>query len=63
MTMKQGMSSVIDVNALLEGDGDYLRAVVRAVVEVTLEAEMTAPLSAEKGERSAGRLGSTVTRL
>jgi transposase-like protein len=48
---------VIDVKALLEGGGDYLRAMVRAVVEATLEAEMTAALGAEKGERSAGRLG------
>jgi putative transposase len=57
MTVKQGTTSVIDVKALLEGDGDYLRAMVRAVVEATLEAEMTAALGAEKGERSEGRLG------
>ena len=30
---------------------------VRAVVEATLEAEMTVALGAEKGERSEGRLG------
>ena len=57
MTVKQGTTSVIDVKALLEGDGDYLRAMVRAVVEATLEAEMTVALGAEKGERSEGRLG------
>jgi putative transposase len=57
MTGKQGTTSVIDVKALLEGDGDYLRAMVRAVVEATLEAEMTAALGAEKGERTEGRLG------
>jgi transposase-like protein len=57
MTKKQGTTSMIDVKALLEGDGDYLRALVRAVVEATLEAEMTAALGAEKGERSAARLG------
>jgi hypothetical protein len=56
MTGKQGTTGVIDVKALLEGDGDYLRAMVRAVVDATLEAEMTAALGAEKGERSAGRL-------
>ena len=57
MTGKQGTTSMIDVKALLEGDGDYLRAMVRAVVEATLEAEMTVALGAEKGERSEGRLG------
>ena len=57
MTGKQGTTSMIDVKGLLEGDGDYLRALVRAVVEATLEAEMTAALGAEKGERSAARLG------
>ena len=31
MTRKQGKTSVIDVKALLDGDGDYLRAMVRAV--------------------------------
>jgi transposase-like protein len=57
MTVKQGTTSVIDVKALLEGDGDYLRAMVRAVVEATLEAEMTAALGAEKGERNEGVSG------
>ncbi len=57
MTGKQGTTSMIDVKALLEGDGDYLRAMVRAVVEATLEAEMTAALGAEKGERTSERLG------
>ena len=33
MTGKQGTTSMIDVKALLEGDGDDLRAMVRAVVE------------------------------
>ena len=31
MTAKQGKSGVIDVKALLEGETDYLRAMVRAV--------------------------------
>jgi putative transposase len=57
MTGKQDTTSMIDVKGLLEGDGDYLRALVRAVVEATLEAEMTAALGAEKGERSEARLG------
>jgi putative transposase len=57
MTGKQDTTSMIDVKGLLEGDGDYLRALVRAVVEATLEAEMTAALGAEKSERSEARLG------
>ena len=63
MTRKQGTTSVIDVKALLDGDGDYLRAMVRAVVEATLEAEMTAALGAEKGERTRERLGLPVGLL
>ena len=57
MTRKQGTTSMIDVKALLDGDGDYLRAMVQAVVQATLEAEMTEALGAEKGERTEGRLG------
>jgi putative transposase len=47
MTRKQGRTSVIDVKALLEADGDHLRAMVQAIVQATLEAEMTATLGAE----------------
>ena len=57
MTRKQGTTSVIDVKALLDADGDYLRAMVQAIVQATLEAEMTMTLGAEKGERTDGRLG------
>jgi len=57
MTMKQGKSVGIDVQALLDADDDYLRSMVSAIVEATLEAEMTAVVGAEKGERTSGRLG------
>ena len=57
MTKMQDTTSVIDVKALLEEDGDYLRAMVQTVVQATLEAEMTAALGAEKGERSESRVG------
>ena len=57
MTGKQGKSEVIDIKALLESDDDYLRAMVSAIVEATLEVEMTAALGAEKGERTPARLG------
>ena len=57
MTAKQVTSGTIDIQALLESEGDYLKAMVSAIVEATLEAEMTTALGAEKGERTAGRLG------
>lgn len=57
MTGKQGKTRMIDVQALLDGDDDYLRAMVQTVVEATLESEMTAALGAEKGERTGERLG------
>lgn len=57
MTVKQVKTGAIDVQALLESEDDYLRAMVSAIVEATLEAEMTLALGAEKGERSSARLG------
>ena len=57
MTVKQVKTGKIDVQALLESEDDYLRAMVGAIVEATLEAEMTSALGAEKGERSLTRLG------
>ena len=56
MTKREGRSEAIDLKALLAADGDYLRTMVEAVVQATLEAEMTAAIGAEKGERAAGRL-------
>lgn len=57
MTVKQVKTGKIDVQALLGSEDDYLRAMVSAIVEATLEAEMTVSLGAEKGERSVRRLG------
>jgi len=45
MTKQQIRPEPIDVKALLARDGDYLRTIVEAIVEATLEAEMTAALS------------------
>src|ERR1700755_3574290 len=56
MTKREGRSEAIDLKALLAADGDYLRTMVEAVVQARLEAEMTAAIGAEKGERAAGRL-------
>ena len=57
MTDKKIKSGTIDVKALLPGDEEFLRALVRTALQEVLEAEMTEALGAEKGERTAGRLG------
>jgi transposase-like protein len=57
MTNRKVKSGTIDVKALLAEDGEFLRALARAALQEVLEAEMTEALSAEKGERTAGRLG------
>src|SRR6266700_3250857 len=57
MTKRQGKAGTIDVKALLAGDEEFLRALVRTALQEVLQAEMTEVLGAEKGERTAGRLG------
>ena len=57
MTKRQGKSGTIDVKALLAGDEEFLRALVRTALQEVLEAEMTEALGAEKGERASGRQG------
>src|SRR5580704_138517 len=57
MTSKKVKSGTIDVKALLTGDEEFLRALVRTALQEVLEAEMTEALGADKGERTAGRLG------
>ena len=57
MTDKNIKSGTIDVKALLPGDEEFLRALVRTALQEMLEAEMTEALGAEKSERTAGRLG------
>src|SRR6201990_423241 len=57
MTKRQGKSGTIDVKALLAGDEEFLRALVRTALQEVLEAEMTEALGAEKSERTAGRMG------
>jgi transposase-like protein len=43
--------------ALLAGDEEFLRALVRKALQEVLEVEMTQALGAEKGERTTDRLG------
>src|SRR5215470_14678299 len=57
MTGKKVKSGTIDVKALLAGDEEFLRALVRTALQEVLEAEMTEALGAEKGERTEARLG------
>jgi transposase-like protein len=42
---------------MMAGDGDFLRPMVRAVIQEFLEAEMTEAIGAHKGERVEGRSG------
>src|SRR5258708_17573474 len=46
-----------DWKAVLASDEDGFRALLQTVVQEGLEAEMTEALQAEKGERTASRLG------
>jgi len=57
MTKRQGKSGTIDVKALLAGDEEFLRALMRTALEEVLEVEMTEALGAEKSERTTGSSG------
>ena len=57
MTKKEGKPDLVDVNALLRADEDFLRPLVERVVQAALEAEMTEALGASKGERTGSRRG------
>ena len=57
MTKRKGKSGTIDVKALLAGDEELLRALLRTALQEVLEVEMAEALGAEKGERTSSRLG------
>ncbi len=57
MTKVQAKTAIAAVNDLFSTSPDGLREIVRAVMQEMLEAEMTDALGAEKGERTAARLG------
>jgi len=57
MAKGEGRGEVIDLQAVLERDADFIRGAVRAAIEAALEAEMTEALCAEKSERTDSRLG------
>src|SRR6476620_10008685 len=50
-------TDVSAVKQLLASDKEFLKPLIQAAVQETLEAEMTEALGAEKGERSEERLG------
>lgn len=57
MTRSKLRTEKPDWKALLAGDADLMREIVRAAVSEILEVEMTEALGAERGERSETRLG------
>src|SRR5215208_335312 len=57
MTKPEGKPTLATVKDLLAANPDGLRAIVRAVMQDVLEAEMTDALGAGKGERTPARLG------
>jgi putative transposase len=57
MTKSEGRPALAAVKDLLAANSDGLRAIVHAVRQEMLEAEMTDALGAEKGERTPTRLG------
>ena len=57
MTKSEAKPAIAAVNELFSKSPDGLGEIVRAVMQEMLEAEMTDALGAEKGERTATRLG------
>jgi putative transposase len=56
MTRKKGNRSLAEIKALLEEESDFLRPMVRGVIQEFLEAAMAEAVGAEKGERVEGRV-------
>jgi len=57
MTVVKLRPALAEIKSLLSADKDFLKPLVRAVLQEVLEAEMTEALGAAKGERAEGRLG------
>jgi putative transposase len=57
MTKSEATARRTDWKELIRSDEDGFRALLQVAVQEVLEAEMTAALQAEKGERNAARLG------
>lgn len=57
MTVEKLRPTLAEIKGLLGSDKEFLKPLVRAVLQEVLEAEMTEALGAGKGERVEGRLG------
>jgi transposase-like protein len=57
MTRKKSKQSGSEIKALIRDDEEFMRSLVKTMLQEVLEAEMSEALGAEKGERSAGRVG------
>ena len=56
MTRKKSNRTTEEIKAMMAEDGDFLRPMMRTVIQEFLEAEMSEAIGAQKGERSEGRL-------
>jgi putative transposase len=56
MTRKRIEKETQEIKAMMAEDTDFLRPLVRTVIQEFLEAEMAEAVGAEKGERVEGRL-------
>ena len=63
MTEKKGKSGIIDMKALLAGDEEFLRTLVRTALQEVLEAEMTKRWGPRKasGRRAGWATGRAIT--
>jgi transposase-like protein len=57
MTVEKLRPTLAEIKGLLSADKEFLKPIVRAILQEVLEAEMTDALGAGKGERVEGRLG------
>ena len=53
--MTRSNSTTSEIKAMMAEEGDFLRPMVRTVIQEFLEAEMTEAIGAQKGERIEGR--------
>jgi putative transposase len=57
MTRKRDKQGSEEIKAIIAHEGDFLRPLVRTVMQEIMEAEMSETVGAQKGERVEGRLG------
>src|SRR5262245_9037086 len=57
MTRKQNSAKQVDWKAMMAGQEDFLRPLIREVLQQVMESEMDDLLGAEKSERTSSRVG------